>query len=362
MGNKNVEGYGALKKINDSAESLLMIINDILDFSKLEAERLHLQSEPFSVLKIITESMEFASLRIKEKPLEMFALLSNAVPKFVIGDKNRIKQVLQNILDNAAKFTEKGTVKLNVDVAKLSEQTITLCFTTTDTGIGMAENELDNLFIPFEQFRNDIHNKYAGTGLGGAIIKQLVDLMGGTMSVTSQVGIGTKFIVELPFFYDTLPSNTTGYKKVNVQNSSEKRPTPEMKSIADMKGADLKDKKILLCEDNRVNQTVALAMLDTYGATASVAGNGKEALELLEKEPFDIILMDIHMPILDGFETTKEIRNSSQSYSSIPIIAMTGDVMEESVSKCLACGMNSHIEKPIRMEKLYTELCKYLLK
>ncbi len=368
LGNKNAEGYNALRKINDSAESLLMIINDILDFSKLEADKLQLQKEPFSVLKTITESMELASLRIKEKPLEIFAMLSNAVPKSVTGDKNRIKQVLQNILDNATKFTDQGTVKLSIDVAKVSGELITLRFTIADTGIGMTENELEKLCVPFEQFRNDIHSKYAGTGLGGAIIKQLVDLMGGTMSVKSQVGAGTTFIVELPFSYDALPSNSTGYKKINVQIQTEKKSssnmtsTTELKSTPSIVSADLKDKKILLCEDNRVNQNVAMAMLEVYGTTASIANNGREAIDLLEKETFDIVLMDIHMPVLDGFETTKEIRSSTKSYRNIPIIAMTGDVMEEAVAKCLDCGMSSHLEKPIRMEKLYAELCKQLLK
>ncbi len=355
LGSKNVEGYDSLKKINDSAKSLLMIINDILDFSKLEAKKLQLQNEQFSVAEIVNESMGVAALRIKEKPLEIFTMLSNAVPAFVLGDKNRVKQVLQSILDNAAKFTEKGTVTLHVDVAKANAQTVTLRFTTTDSGIGMADDELEKLFLPFEQFRNDIHNKYAGTGLGGAIIKQLVELMEGTMSVTSQIGVGTKFIVELPFSYDTLPSSTSGYQRIDAQIS------PEKKLSLDMKSGKLKEKKILLCEDNRVNQSVALSILEIYGTTAAVAFNGKEALEMLEKEPFDIILMDIHMPVMDGYEATQEIRSSSKSYNNIPIIAMTGNVMEEEIEKCLTFGMNSHVEKPIDIEKLYTVLCKLLL-
>ncbi len=350
--NKEIEGYESIKKINQSAKALLSIINDILDFSKLEAEKLQLQESSFVLEELINEVMFVASQRVSEKPVDIFTMISGKIPDTIIGDRNRLSQILQNIMDNAAKFTEVGKVSINVYISELRDpNNFTLTFCIEDTGIGMSDDEISKIFLPFEQFHNEMHTKHSGTGLGTTIVKQLTELMNGEISISSHLGKGTKFSIQIPF---------KSQSPVVENNHEIKRIVCNKKTIQDTKYRQFSDAKILLCEDNIINQEVAQGILELFGTSAKIANNGQEALYTLNVGHFDLILMDINMPLLDGYETTTLIRNSGKNYADVPIIAMTGNAMEDEIAKCMKVGMNGHVEKPINIDVLYKEMSKHL--
>ncbi len=334
----------SFSKINISAKNLLSIINDILDFSKIEAGKLVFIEENAELEEILANIILMTNERLsKEKTEKINVVLEveESAPKIIFTDKTRLWQILKNVMDNSAKFTLEGHIRLHVDADAKN-----IIFTITDTGEGMDQDQVERLFIPFEQFGDDARVVKSGTGLGMTITKEIVDGFGGTIAVNSSRGQGTTTIIELPL------KELAGDK--TVSNKCERYVKRE--------NAIFPDAKVLVCEDNEINQIVAVEILALFGINPTIANNGIECLELLEKQEFDLILMDIIMPVMDGSEATKLIRASDKAYKEIPIVSMTANLVKEELDKYMAYGMNGYIGKPIDIEILGKELDKWLRK
>ena len=337
------------KQIDLASKQLLNLINDILDLSKVEAKKLTIDNSDFNLFTLLNELqsvMEFAA-SVKSVPL-IFTIPKNT-SHHLEGDPHRLKQILTNLLSNAIKFSERGDITLTVSQIINQEMRIANTkFVLSDQGIGMTENELTKLFQSFSQVDSSKTRKYGGTGLGLAISQQLANLMGGEISVTSVYGTGSTFTLELPF--NIIDSDI-------VKSSFA---TNEKQNVIDKQIAQIKGKEILLVEDNRVNQMVATGILKKYGLNISIADNGKIAVDKVKNNRFELILMDLHMPVMDGHESSKAIREI-YSLQELPIIAMTADALIEIEQACLDSGMNDYLTKPININKLESALIKYLL-
>lgn len=471
------------EKINNSAKNLLTIINDILDLSKIEADRIELYNEDFELEEVLNSALLVVPPRLNGKNVEMILNSSLDLPRFLIGDKTRLWQILKNFLDNSAKFTDYGKITLSVsaDYNFINNDIVTINFEIEDTGFGMDEEQLSTIFLPYHQFSNEAQQKYAGTGLGMPISKQLCEFMGGTLNISSVLGKGTKIDVSIPFkmslndksqlkmikssllskikilLIDDDPTSleimirllnnseaictscSSGKEAINIINEYqnkgeyfdvvlldymmeelngletakqirlisskvseilmvtayqrllikkelehigisgiiEKPFTPSqfinklttllcLTSNDDLRSSRVNTKfsdvKALLCEDIRMNQDVAVGLLAQFGILTDVANNGKEGLELLENnKDYDLIFMDIQMPVMDGYKATSIIRNNP-IYKNIPIIGLTAAAMKETVDKCFEIGMNDHLAKPIDYDILYKLLFKWLPK
>ncbi len=315
-----------IRMLLTSAENLHAIVNDVLDFSKIDAHKLELESIPFPLLKSVDELVQLNHFGASKKGLVISAEFQKDLPNLVSGDPTRIRQVLLNLINNAIKFTEVGSITLSL--SRTHELTR---FEVRDTGIGMSGEAASKMFQPFTQADTSTTRKYGGTGLGLSICKQLVELMGGKIGVESTLGKGSLFWFEIP-----LPVAAP----VAVPSS---RPIPDVIT---------KKLSILIVEDNNVNAMIARVMMEKLGHTISLAVNGQEALNALKQQTFDLVLMDCQMPVLDGFETTKIIRTSKESWKDIPIIAMTANAMSGDRDRCLAVGMTDYVSKPIKKEEL----------
>ncbi len=477
---KNKEILDVLKKINLSAKNLLSIIGDILDFSKIEAEELMLNEEELDLEEVIANVLLMANQRIGSKNISLVLNMDTNLPSSLISDKTRLWQILKNLLDNSAKYTREGKIQLDVFSTDATPSVLTnICFKVTDTGFGMSKEQMSKLFMPFEQFHNNLLGQPSGTGLGMVITKQMVELMQGSISVESKQNEGTCFTVIIPFkipevvktiqkTISDLPLakhnilvadddpftleiikdlvETTGASPVcatsgedavrlyeqHLKNGSpfdivildyimpemngvqaaqaiksmsehklakllmvssytkqlilseiqavgyedviEKPFTPFdfMRRLGEIADARLKlnnfddiifpGARVLLCEDNLINQEVAIGVLEYFSIIPTIANNGQEALELLENQQFDLIFMDILMPLMDGHQATQIIRASDKPYKDIPIIAMTANVMADEIEKCMREGMNGHIGKPISFERIFATLNEFLKK
>ncbi len=473
------ENYDTYKKINTSSNNLLTIINDRLDFSKIEADKLDVVEDDFYLEEIVSNAFMIASERIEDKPIEMLLDVKPDVPYALFGDKTRVWQVLKNMLDNSAKYTASGRIILTIEIKKYiassKGEKVVLSFIVQDTGYGMSEEQLNNLFVPFQQFHTKGGPHNVGTGLGMSITKQLVELMDGEINITSQLNEGTKVTIDLPFTVtdsnQTLEAIMTAnnisasnillvdddenaltimsglLKKMNVTPVCAKNSNEALENISKMQeqgkkydiilldyhlgnenglelGAKIKSNnaeqkllmvsayskklinvdikkvgftdiiekpfiptqfirrlcdtinstkvfdehqydqfpnaRVLVCEDNEVNQDVICGILNLFGISPKIANNGKEAIDILNDGHFDLILMDIIMPIMNGYETASYIRASKKIYKDIPIIAMTANVMKEEIDKCFASGMNGDIGIPLSIEVAYKNISKYL--
>ncbi len=331
-----------LKKISISAELLLGLLNDILDFSKIEAGRMDIEETDFSLRALLESINNVLAVRGEEKGLDFIIEFTEEVPDNLKGDPLRLSQILINLGNNAIKFTEQGRVTLRVAFIRQTEKEIVLRFSVADTGIGMSEEQQKKLFQVFSQADSSISRKYGGTGLGLAISKQLVELMGGSISVESTLGQGSVFSVILPFI---------------INNSASPRPEPEPA----LDFSQLQGKKVLLAEDNEINQEITASLLRGKGVEVRLATNGAEALEKLQQENFDAVLLDIQMPVMDGCTVSREIRKQPQ-YKQLPIIALTANVMNNDKQKSRQAGMNGHIGKPFQEQELFATLCRLLPK
>ncbi len=340
----SVETRDYLEKIYSSSTSLLSILNDILDFSKLEAGRIDIDNVTFN-LEVLLDNLNslFADLA-KEKHLGFDIQIDPDVPRNLIGDTLRLQQVLVNLLSNAIKFTEQGSVKLNITVSQIDHSQVRLLFCVADTGIGMSDTDYEKLFQPFSQLDDSITRRFGGTGLGLAISHNLLQLMDSEFSVASVPGKGTSFSFELVLGMSTLSAQHT---------SAISFPTSE-----DL-GELLTNIRILVAEDNRINQQVVKGFLNLSGIIVEIANNGKEAIALLENGVFDAVLMDVHMPILDGLEATKLIRSQAR-FAALPVIALTAGVTKEERERCRASGMNDFIAKPINPKTLISTLLQWI--
>ncbi len=330
-----------LQSLRSCAGVLQDIVNDILDFSKIEAGKMELESTGFNLRGLIDETIKTFSHKTKEKDIEFKCNAGRSIPEYVMGDPVRVRQILVNLIGNAFKFTEKGRIDVTVEQLKCDDRHSVVQFSVSDTGIGVPEDKLDNLFERFRQVDNSTTRKYGGTGLGLAIVKNLVTMMGGSIGLESQLGEGSRFSFTIPF-------EISGNGSLEDKSGS---------------GADDKDRNIsvLLIEDNKVNQMLITKLLEKRKIKTAVTGNGKEALKILDKEVFDLILMDIQMPEMDGYETTEAIRKKEAvTGKHVPIIALTANATEKDRSICLEAGMDDYLTKPIRTDKLFECLYKYI--
>ncbi len=350
----NAEQRHFAEVVRESAESLLALINDILDFSKIEAGKLSIECIALDIRHIMSGVNKVMRLRAEQKGLHLSIEIDDAVPQWLMGDPSRLRQVLFNLLGNAIKFTLVGHVRAVIEMEKTDHEAIWLRFRVMDTGIGIDEQKMKLLFNKFSQVDASTTREFGGTGLGLAICKQLVELMGGAIGVTSELHRGSEFWFVLP-----LKLQTTD---VSTQHPEPPKLMASLHQVASMRDC-FKGYRFLLAEDNLVNQEVARGMLLKLGCFVEVVNHGKEALEALTKQDYDLILMDVQMPEMDGFEATRRIRDSDLipvERRKIPIIAMTAHAMEGDRERCVAAGMNDYICKPIALEPMINTLARCL--
>ncbi|MCK6263531.1 transporter substrate-binding domain-containing protein [Vibrio sp. ZSDE26] len=322
-----------VQKVHRSAEFLLSIINDILDFSKIEAGKLDIESAPFKLDAVVEGLNDITSVSAKDKPIKILLSVASETPNDLVGDAVRLFQILLNLMGNAIKFTPSGEVALNIALISRNGNKARLKFEVQDSGIGIDEKKQSELFSAFSQADASITRKYGGTGLGLNISQKLVNAMGGEISVVSELGKGSCFDFELDFLLnDTVAeSENSDWKLVDGQKNLE----------------------VLLVEDNETNQDLALAFLSKLKVTAEIANNGLEAVNKAKQKRFDAILMDIQMPVMDGFSATTEIRHFDKE---TPIIAMSANLAEEVREKAKICGMTDFVDKPIALTDLAAKL------
>jgi len=334
-----------LNGIKDSSDSLLVIINDILDLSKIEIGKVDLEHIPFSMSGIIKNVHTIMQFKAEEKGLELKSDIPDNVPQ-VIGDPTRLRQVIINLIGNAVKFTEKGIVTTSLKIETRQDGTnINAHFTISDTGIGIDDDKLEQVFNSFEQAYADTSRKFGGTGLGLSISKKLIELQHGKIWAESKKGKGSQFYFTVPYLIcHEQPKTETLSTTTNINIISDK----------------LKDIRVLLVEDNAFNAVVAQEELEDAieGTNVVVAENGAIAVEQISHNNFDIILMDVQMPIMNGYEATGAIRGLDNQKSKIPIIAMTANVMKEEVELCYKAGMDDFIGKPFETEELIHKIYK----
>ncbi len=327
-----------LDAIKISGDGLLVLINDILDLAKTDAGKMTFEEKPFKIEFSISTMYQVFDLKIKEKNLELVKEYDNKIPVVLLGDAVRLHQILLNLLSNAIKFTAKGKITVAVRLLHEDKEKVTIDFAITDTGTGIPEDKLESIFENFQQATISTSSTFGGTGLGLAICKQLVEKQGGSILVKSKVDEGSTF------------SFTLSFLKTNEESKKESGEVELDKEI--------KDIKILVVEDIKLNQLLMKITLDDFKFKYDIADNGKIAIEKLQTETYDIILMDLQMPIMNGFEATEYIRNTMKS--KIPIIALTVDVTTVDVEKCKAVGMNDYVSKPLDQQILHTKIIELL--
>jgi PAS domain S-box-containing protein len=328
--------------IRNSGEALLAIINDILDLSKIEGEMIELERQPFDLRSCIEVSLNLVAADASKKGLNMAYSIDDNTPKAILGDPTRLSQILVNLLSNAVKFTEKGDVAVSVFSIKLESGSYEIHFAVKDTGIGIPEDKMSRLFQSFSQIDASTTRRYGGTGLGLAISKRLAETMGGKIWVESKVGKGSTF-------HFTILAEQTLCAPIDIGK-------PASCKEGNFSGNLDSDLSILLAEDNAVNQKVTQRMLSKLGCRADVAGNGIEVLQAMERQHYDVVLMDVLMPEMDGLEATKVIRQRWPASNQPKIIAMTASALKGDREKCLAAGMDGYISKPTKMEALKAAL------
>ena len=328
--------------IRDSADSLLSLLNDVLDFSKLEAQAMEFEQVAFDLHALVQYSREIVLPRARAKSITLKVDILENVPRHVKGDPARIRQILLNYLGNAVKFTNHGEVTTRLSAVGTGTAFV-LRLEVQDTGIGIAGDRLDRLFRSFSQADASISRRYGGTGLGLAICKRLAERMGGSVGASSVEGKGSTFWVELPLGVasrDECEATVRPLEAARVEQALESIHAAERKP------------RLLVAEDNATNQLVVRSVLAKFGLTADYVGNGIEALEAVRQRPYDLILMDVHMPDMDGLEATRAIRSFGDERARIPIIALTANAFAHDVENCIAAGMNGHLGKPFRKEEL----------
>jgi PAS domain S-box-containing protein len=331
-----------LRTAKGCVDSLLKVINDVLDFSKIEAGKLEIDLTSFNIRNLVEDIITAHRIQADEKNLVLTYSISKVIPDNLIGDPVRIKQILNNLIGNALKFTEKGYVKLTITRTPHTEDIMELKFDVADTGIGIGQQEMERLFKSFSQVDASITRKFGGTGLGLSISKRLVDLMGGIIWAESVKGKGSHFLFTLRFKIGNEIKGNKDHQSTVVEIDN--------------------PLKVLLVEDDKVNQIVFKKMMEVKHHYVKIAQHGKEALKLLENEKFDIIFMDIQMPEMDGIETTSRIRKMEGFGKHTPIVAITAYALSGDRERFLSNGMNEYISKPVQMEELFSLLDKYVKK
>lgn len=323
-----------LTAIKMSGDALIVLINDILDLAKVDAGKMTFEETAFKMASSISAMLHLFETKIQEKNLKLVKEYDSNIPEVLVGDPVRLHQIILNLVSNSVKFTSEGKITVSVHLLEEDEQTATIEFAISDTGIGITTAKITRIFENFQQASSDTSRLYGGTGLGLAIVKQLVESQGGSIHVESKPDIGSKFSFVLSF------------KKTKGKAVAE----DEVMEI----DTDIKHIKVLVVEDIALNQLLMKTLLDDFGFERDIAANGKIAIEKLQNTSYDIILMDLQMPEMNGFEATEYIRNTMNS--GIPIIALTADVTTVDLAKCKAVGMNDYIAKPVDERLLYSKI------
>ena len=321
---------------------LLSLLNDILDLSRVEAGKIELEQIELNITNIVKSVCKGLSVLARNKNLEILWEIDPNLPETLIGDPVRIRQVLVNLINNAIKFTFKGHISTKVKMNSLNDDQCEVLFSVTDDGVGIPKDKQDIIFDAFTQADASMTRRFGGTGLGLSISKRLVEMMQGRIWVESEELNGSTFYFTAVF---------KAPKEVAVPMPVEDAPSDPAETATAKK---IKMLSILLAEDNIINQKIVVKILEKRGWKVAAAENGKVVLDLLEKQSFDLILMDAQMPVLDGFETTRLIReNEKKTGNHIPIIALTARAMTADRQQCLACGMDGYVSKPVDRQKLY---------
>jgi len=329
--NKQKEYLSAIKM---SGDALIVLINDILDLAKVDAGKMNFEKIPFRIDLSIGAMLHLFETKILEKNLKLIIEYDQNIPKVLLGDPVRLHQIILNLVSNAVKFTSKGSITVSAQLISEDDEQSTIEFAVADTGIGINETKIEKIFDNFQQASSGTSRLYGGTGLGLAIVKQLVEPQGGTVTVRSKVNKGSRFSFTLSFL------------------KTKENPEPEIE-VLDL-DSEIKNIRVLVAEDIPLNQLLMKTILDEFGFERDIAENGIIAIEKLKIKSYDIILMDLQMPEMTGFEATEYIRN--QMNSSIPIIALTADVTTVDLDKCRAVGMNDYIAKPVDERILYSKI------
>ena len=329
--------------IRESAESLLEIINDVLDFSKLEAQAMEFEATAFDLHAVLSHTCDIVLPRARSKAIDLSLQFAQKVPRFICSDPGRVRQVVLNLLGNAVKFTERGSVTLQVSSGDETANGTRLRFEVIDTGIGISTDRLDRLFLGFSQADASMSRRFGGTGLGLAISKKIAEGMGGTIGVSSVAGDGSTFWFEIPVTVASAAAVEQSTQRVGADQSN-----AAIKAIADL-GRPL---RLLVAEDNATNQLVVKSVLAKFNIVPDFANNGLEAVEAVRRRPYDAVLMDVHMPEMDGLTATKIIRAGSGRESRVPIVALTANAFSHDIENCREAGMNAHVSKPFRTEEL----------
>lgn len=338
-----------LTKINTASTHLLGIINDILDFSKIESRQVTIESVPFSLKQLVDDVYDLLDVKAREKKLELIVKRQAQLPDRLIGDALRLHQILINLTNNAIKFTESGSVIIDVSMTEVKGHKVYILFKVIDTGIGMTEAQIEGFFEAFSQADGSTTRRYGGTGLGLSIVKNLTQILGGQLSVESQLDTGSTFSVILPLEIDETPLS-----EINQFHALDR----EIERYIG-KGF-LRGVRILLVEDNLINQQVAAENLKMEGADVVLAHNGAEALEMVVNDGhFDLVLMDLQMPVMGGIDATREMRQYKE-LETLPIIAISADVQKSTYESIKSVGMQAHISKPINFKLLYKKIVEVL--
>jgi CheY-like chemotaxis protein len=339
--NLTAEQRKYLTAVRSSANGLLSLLNDVLDFSTIEAGNLVLESTEFRIRETIEDSLDSFVARAEQKGLRLDYDVHEDVPEVLVGDVRRLRQLIVNLAGNAIKFTERGEVNLRVDLQSQQQDEVEIHFAISDTGVGIPEDKVEKIFRPFEQADTSSTRRFGGAGLGLSLARQLVELMGGRIWAESVVGQGSTFHFTARFGLAVLTDGAAA--GIESQQAEIDRAELPERSL-----------KILLAEDNAINQAYAVRILTKNGHSVVVASNGAEAIEHWEREPFDLVLMDLQMPEVDGFQATAAIRErEADSDRHTPIIAITAHAERD---QCLSSGMDGYVAKPIQTDKLFAEI------
>ncbi len=330
-----------LTAIKTSGDTLIVLINDILDLAKVDSGKLIFEKTPFKLSVSIKTMLHLFETKIQEKNLKLIVNYDSTIPEVIMGDVVRLHQIIINLVSNAIKFTSEGTITIGVKKISKSDENSTIEFSVADTGIGIEINNIDKIFENFQQAHSQTSRIYGGTGLGLAIVKQLVEAQGGTISVKSKENEGSVFSFVLQF------AKANGATVLDIDT-------------VELVDYDITGTKVLVVEDVELNQLLMKTLLDDLGFESEIVANGKIAIESLQINHYDIILMDIQMPVMNGFQATDYIRNTLKL--NLPIIALTADVTTVDLEKCKAFGMNDFIAKPVDDRKLFNKIINLLKK